>query len=115
MLSRKLTASLRHVQDVIKDEVAVAYGRRSITKVCTASCSDIQHPCWFPHHWCSQLIAVLALEEEELPDNLREHALRIFNALLTTQEQKTGMNLALPRLQAIRVEYLGAYELFQHQ
>jgi len=36
-----------------------------------------------------QLIAVLALDETELPDEDRAHALRVFNSLLSTQEQKT--------------------------
>mmetsp|Transcript_30967 Transcript_30967/g.68609 ORF Transcript_30967/g.68609 Transcript_30967/m.68609 type:complete len:382 (+) Transcript_30967:207-1352(+) len=52
---------------IIQDEIAVAYGRRGITK----------------------LIAVLALPAHELPDTERAHALRVFNGLLSTQEQKT--------------------------
>lgn len=36
-----------------------------------------------------QLIAVLDLPFEELPDDLRAHALRVFNGLLSTQEHKT--------------------------
>jgi len=37
----------------------------------------------------AQLISVLALDETELPDEERAHALRVFNSLLSTQEQKT--------------------------
>lgn len=51
-------------KEVIKDEIAVAYGRRGTHK----------------------LIAVLSLEE--LPDDDRAHCLRVFNSLLTTQETK---------------------------
>ncbi|GIL61933.1 hypothetical protein Vafri_16299 [Volvox africanus] len=51
---------------VISDEVAEAHGRRAIPK----------------------LIAVLALPE--LPDDVRAHALRILNGLLSTQEHKTN-------------------------
>ncbi|KAG2485009.1 hypothetical protein HYH03_016212 [Edaphochlamys debaryana] len=52
--------------EVISDEVAEAHGRRAIPK----------------------LIAVLALDE--LPDDKRAHALRVFNGLLSTQEHKTN-------------------------
>lgn len=53
---------------VITDEIALAYGRRGITK----------------------LVAVLALPDDVLEsEDERAHALRIFNALLSTQEQKT--------------------------
>ena len=51
---------------VIKDEIAVAYGRRGIQK----------------------LIDVLSLPDEELPDESKAHALHVLNGLLTTQEQK---------------------------
>lgn len=51
-------------KEVIKDEIAVAYGRRGTHK----------------------LIAVLGLPE--LPDEDRAHCLRVFNDLLTTQEIK---------------------------
>eukprot|EP00197_Chlamydomonas_leiostraca_P007726 CAMPEP_0202885606 /NCGR_PEP_ID=MMETSP1391-20130828/41748_1 /ASSEMBLY_ACC=CAM_ASM_000867 /TAXON_ID=1034604 /ORGANISM="Chlamydomonas leiostraca, Strain SAG 11-49" /LENGTH=353 /DNA_ID=CAMNT_0049568857 /DNA_START=134 /DNA_END=1192 /DNA_ORIENTATION=- len=55
-------------KDVITEEIAIAYGRRGITK----------------------LVAVLALPDDLLPDeDERAHALRMFNALLSTQEQKT--------------------------
>ncbi|GFH16357.1 uncharacterized protein HaLaN_12759 [Haematococcus lacustris] len=47
-------------KNVIADEVAEAFGRRSITK----------------------------LPAEELPHEVRAHALRVFNGLLTTQEHK---------------------------
>ncbi|GAX81056.1 hypothetical protein CEUSTIGMA_g8491.t1 [Chlamydomonas eustigma] len=51
---------------VIKDEIAVAYGRRGIIK----------------------LIEVLALEDMDLRDEDRAHALRVLIGLLTTQEMK---------------------------
>lgn len=52
---------------VIKDEIAVAYGRRGIIK----------------------LIDVLRLPAMELTHEQRSHALRVLNGLLSTQEQKT--------------------------
>ncbi|KAL6761202.1 radial spike protein 8 [Haematococcus lacustris] len=53
-------------KNVIADEVAEAFGRRSITK----------------------LVDLLKLPAEELPHEIRAHALRVFNGLLTTQEHK---------------------------
>ncbi|GFH14849.1 uncharacterized protein HaLaN_10975 [Haematococcus lacustris] len=53
-------------KNVIADEVAEAFGRRSITK----------------------LVDLLKLPAEELPHETRAHALRVFNGLLTTQEHK---------------------------
>mmetsp|Transcript_2893 Transcript_2893/g.7784 ORF Transcript_2893/g.7784 Transcript_2893/m.7784 type:complete len:385 (-) Transcript_2893:448-1602(-) len=51
---------------VIKDEIAEAYGRRSVRK----------------------LIDVLSLPAAELSDNERAHALRVLLGMMTTQEQK---------------------------
>lgn len=99
----------RCAQEIIKDEIAVAYGRRAITKArgdaghpARGACHADMRTCgprvaclparltpFLPLHLHEQLIDVLALEETELPDDERAHALRVFNGLLSTQEQKT--------------------------
>eukprot|EP00798_Chlamydomonas_sp_ICE-L_P019287 gene19287-25931_t len=58
--------SLPFPKEIIKDEIAEAYGRRGVQK----------------------LIAVLDLPQADLPDSERAHALRVFKGLLSTQEHK---------------------------
>ncbi len=75
-----------HLQEVIFDEIAVAYGRRGIQKVST--------PAWCMVHLTDtppsmQLKDVLALPDESLADENRAHALRVLLGMLTTQEHKT--------------------------
>lgn len=88
-------------QGVITDEIALAYGRRGITKASGPASLHAQamHVLQFisrmasttlVHHHLPclilQLVAVLALPDDVLEsEDERAHALRIFNALLSTQ------------------------------
>lgn len=65
------------------------------TQQCTRALLTQPYPC--PACWAMQLIAVLALSEDELPSlDARAHALRLFDAMLTTQVGSQGPASLVP-------------------
>ncbi len=107
----------QRTQEVVKDEISVAFGRRGIQKVrgpavawadacrCTGALPPTARKdrkrvrCSLFHACALQLVDVLTLEPAELTDEQRAHALRVFIGLLSTQEHKTdaiAVNAAVP-------------------